>query len=113
MVFIGATGFEFDNMFSYGSTLSKTTTEITLSSKRFTLDIDYNLNGLSQNELHKIKIINNKINVNDTIVINVCTNMDKLITYPVNIIEGECYVCLMNMGSTITDTITVSILILT
>ena len=111
-IFMGPNGFEFDNMFVYPTMLSKSTSEITVNSKRFMISIDYSV-GLNQNEIHKIKINNTKVNENDTIILNVCNNVDNLLLYPNNITEGQCNICLKNVGTNITDTANVSVLVLT
>tara|TARA_Y100000816_G_C26095376_1_gene579539 strand:- start:746 stop:1087 length:342 start_codon:yes stop_codon:yes gene_type:complete len=113
MVFIGANGFEFENIYTFPTNLTKSINSLTLSSKRFLINIDYTNDSLNTNDLHKITITNDKINNLDTIVLNVCNNIEKIIVYPINIVEGACDICVQNTGNAVNDIISVSVLVLT
>ena len=116
MVKIGANGFEFDNMHSYGP-LSKTSSpedEITCSYKRFMINISYSSSSLPTNGVHRIKVNNTKVDAQDSIIINVMNNHPKVIVSPGNIVDNVFYINVLNLGGTISSgTVDISVLIIT
>ena len=95
MIVIGSSGFEFDSIVTYSdSIVTKTTSQITCNGKRVQISIDYSGNGLAANELHQLVIFNDKINLNDSVSVNIVNDIGKLLSSAVDIQEGQCKLCL-------------------
>ena len=115
MIVIGSSGFEFDSIVTYSdSIVTKTTSQITCNGKRVQISIDYSGNGLAANELHQLVIFNDKINLNDSVSVNIVNDIGKLLSYAVDIQEGQCKLCLFNLDTTtVVTTVTLNVLIIT
>ena len=115
MVKIGPNGFEFDNITVHTTTLTRSTTSMTENKKRIKINIDYSSSNLT-NTPHIITINNSKINADDNIIANIVSNgagHAEIFLNTFHILDGSAKLVLKALGSNITNTVNIVILVIT
>jgi len=115
MVKIGANGFEYDNLSIHATTLTRSTSTLTESSKRFQLNIDYSSTSLTGSP-QIITITNTKVNAKDNILANVISGgggHGEIFVNAFGIGDNEMKLVIKSLGPSISNTINIAVLVLT